>query len=146
MGRYGMPYPSPSRPFPADWEDLAGPDEDDGRWGGPEGPYRKYVRNLACYWLCGINLKLATLILPDRPWRIVMSSFHSTVWDGDETLYDMIGQALYGRADKAFAYACAGLSRILAPGEYLKVKPAPRDERRSYRRYVQINEGQWTSA
>jgi hypothetical protein len=95
------------------------------------------VRNLACYWLVGANLKLATLVLPSRRWFIVMSSYHSTVFDGDETLFDMTGQALYGDADKAFAYACAGLSQILDEGVYLDVKLAPRDERRTYRRYVQ---------
>src|SRR6516164_2556251 len=78
FGRWGIHYPTPSRPLPGDWETFC--EDDDGPWGGPEGKYRKYVRNLACYWLVGINLKLATLILPDRPWRIVMSSFHSTVW------------------------------------------------------------------
>jgi hypothetical protein len=86
---------------------------------------------IACYWLVNANLKLATLILPDRPWRIVLSSFHSTTWDGDECLFDMTGQALYGDADKAFAFAfaCAGLGRLFDPGVYLEVKPAPRDER-----------------
>jgi hypothetical protein len=139
LGRYGMPYPSPSRPYPADWEDLAGPDEDDGPYLGPPGEYMRYVRKLACYWLVGANLKLATLILPERPWSIVMSSLHSTVWDGEELLFDLMGQALYGSADKAFSYACVGLSRLLDPGIYLEVKPAPRDERLSYRRYIQLS-------
>jgi hypothetical protein len=50
------------------------------------------------------NLKLAQLVAPDRPWRIVTSHNHSTVWDGDSTLFDLNGLALINDADECFRF------------------------------------------
>ena len=48
-----------------------------------------YVSYYACFWLVNFNLHLAQLMEPHRPWRIVWSEEHATVWDGDWTLFDL---------------------------------------------------------
>jgi hypothetical protein len=48
----------------------------------------KYTQHMSCHWLVNFNLKLATLVEPQARWRIVMSVKHSTVWDGEHTLFD----------------------------------------------------------
>src|SRR5438270_729454 len=49
--------------------------------------YWLYVAYRACHWLVNFNLRLATLAEPDRRWRIITSPDHSTVWDGNWTLF-----------------------------------------------------------
>ena len=51
--------------------------------------YWMYVKHAACHWLVNFNLKLATLAEPNRPWRIITSDAHSTVWDGHESFFDL---------------------------------------------------------
>ena len=51
--------------------------------------YWKYVCPRACHWVVNFNLFLASAVMPKRPWRIVSSAKHSTVWDGDSVLFDM---------------------------------------------------------
>jgi hypothetical protein len=62
------------------------------------------------------NLRLATLVLPDRQWRIVTSQRHSTVWYGDDTLFDFNGQALFKNTDEAFEHVSV---QQLKPGRYM---------------------------
>lgn len=50
--------------------------------------YWKYVLHGACHWLVNFNLKLAQLTEPERPWRIIGSEKHSTVFDGSDTILD----------------------------------------------------------
>lgn len=50
--------------------------------------YWRYVKHSACHWLVNFNLHLAMQAEPSRPWRILTSDEHSTVWDGDHTLFD----------------------------------------------------------
>jgi hypothetical protein len=68
-------------------------------------PYWRYVKEGACHWLVNFNLRIANLVLPDRQWRIINSDMHSTVWDGSTTLFDFLGQALFGNADETFDMA-----------------------------------------
>lgn len=42
---------------------------------------------------------------PSRPWRIVTSADHSTVWDGEEALFDFNFLALGIDSDECFALA-----------------------------------------
>jgi hypothetical protein len=65
------------------------------------------------------NLRLAQRVDPSRPWQIVTSDKHSTVWDGKETLFDLNFLALGVDPNEAFK---------LADGERL----APGEERRTY--------------
>jgi hypothetical protein len=56
----------------------------------PHPPFWRYVKDSACHWLVNFNLRLAQLAERGRPWRILTSDDHSTVWDGDRTLFDLI--------------------------------------------------------
>jgi hypothetical protein len=55
---------------------------------GPMPRFWSYVKHGACHALVNFNLRLAHLVEPSRPWRIVTSDEHSTVWDGETTLWD----------------------------------------------------------
>jgi len=61
---------------------------------GPQPRFWQYVKHAACHWIVNFALRLATLAEPRRCWRIISSDFHSTVWDGAETLFDFNYQAL----------------------------------------------------
>jgi len=54
----------------------------------PHPPYWDYVARHACHWLVNFYLKLASLAEPERPWRIIRSESHASVWDGTYTLFD----------------------------------------------------------
>ena len=47
-----------------------------------------YTCHGKCHWLVNFNLELAKLVLPERPWRIITSDNHSTVWDGESMLFE----------------------------------------------------------
>jgi len=81
--------------------------------------YFQYVKHGACHWLVNFNLTLAQLVEPKKEWRIVTSLIHSTVWDGEHTLFDLNGLALFkGGAPECFVLAAlAPGSRELALGE-----------------------------
>ena len=61
---------------------------------GRKPPYWDFVCHGASHWLVNLQLYVAQQAEPHRPWRIVSSDKHSTVWDGDETLWDGIFLAL----------------------------------------------------
>jgi hypothetical protein len=71
--------------FPRDYETC---DWDIG-YRGRRPRYWAYVKQAACHWLVNFNLRLAELAEPRRSWRILTSDRHSTVWDGDRTLFDL---------------------------------------------------------
>ena len=56
--------------------------------------------------------------VPDRPWRIITSDLHSTVWDGEKTLFDFNYQAMGVPPDDCFANA---FEDELEPGELSEV-------------------------
>jgi hypothetical protein len=106
-----------------------------GNWGkgrhGRMPRYWDYVCHGACHFLVDFNLRLAMLVAPDRPWRILNNSKatfdptvgrdtygHSTVWDGADTLFDLNFLALGVEPDEAFATASGDLE--LPPGKYLR--------------------------
>ena len=101
--------------YPADFESC------DWRWGvrGRPPRYFQYVKHGACHWLINFNLTLAQLAEPKKEWRIVTSLIHSTVWDGEHTLFDLNGLALFkGGAPECFVLAAlAPGGRELALGE-----------------------------
>jgi len=80
--------------------------------------YWQYVKHAACHWLVNFNLELAQASVRGREWRIVSSRNHSTVWDGDVTLFDPNFQAL--KVAPAECYAMAR-GRVLKPGQHLTV-------------------------
>jgi len=72
---------------------------------GRQPEYWKYVKHGACHWVVNFNLELAKLVEPKRNWRIVTSQEHSTVWDGENTLFDMNFCALGIDPKEAFEIA-----------------------------------------
>jgi hypothetical protein len=67
------------------------------------------------------NRKLAELVEPRRPWRIVTTQAHSTVWDGDQTLFDINFFALGVDPDEAWRLANG---RKLKVGADLRCHPS----------------------
>lgn len=67
--------------------------------------YWAYVKHSACHWLVNFNLELANLVEPKKQWRILTTQKHSTVWDGEETLFDMNFSALGIPAKQAYNMA-----------------------------------------
>lgn len=67
--------------------------------------YIKYTMSGACHYLVRFNLKLARLVEPDKNWRIISSETHSTVWDGEETIFEFNYYAYGVPAIKAFQRA-----------------------------------------
>jgi hypothetical protein len=123
MGRYGKPFPTEDRKFPRDWVT----DDEWTKGRKPEPEYWRYVCDRSCFWLVNAGLRLATLTAPERNWRIIVSPEHATCFDGDRTLFDFVGQALFQNPNFTFELAFA-LGRQLAPGSYFQTKLAPPDE------------------
>ena len=96
-------------------------------WGinhrGKEPRFWRYVKHSACHWLVNFNLRLAQLAEPDRPWQILTSDDHSTVWDGDQTLFDLNFVALGVPPEECFRLANG---KQLKPGSELRVYLAER--------------------
>lgn len=78
-----------------------------------------YVKHAACHWLCNFNLKVAMLVEPTKEWQIVTSQKHSTVWDGNDVLFDMNFTALQVDPQEAFDIAYEG--RMLEIGKPMRV-------------------------
>lgn len=88
---------------------------------GPRPKFWDYVTHAACHWLVNFNLRLAERAAPARPWRILTSDDHSTVFDGDRTLFDLNFLAL--GVPPGEAYRLANVT-ALAPGRELRVYQA----------------------
>jgi hypothetical protein len=94
----------------------------DWRWDrkGRHPQFWRYVKHAACHWLVNHGLVLAQFVMPQKSWRIVTSQRHSTVWDGNELLFDFNFLALGISADEAFLYASQG-GKVLPIGQELEV-------------------------
>lgn len=102
FGRWGKPFKHGMIPFgfeSCDWHC-----ERKGR--RPE--YWNYVKHAACHWLVNFNLKVAQLAEPKKEWQIITSQKHSTVWDGNNTLFDFNFSALQVDPQEAFDMAYEG--------------------------------------
>ncbi len=51
--------------------------------------FDEYVCARACHWIVNSLLMTARIAYPNKPWIIVSSHHHSTVWDQDVTFFDM---------------------------------------------------------
>ena len=78
----------------------------------------RYVRPGACHWLVNFSLCLAKLVKPKKLWRIITSEEHSTVWDGDDTLFEFNFQAFGIGPKDCFDLA---FDKELKLGKYLPV-------------------------
>jgi hypothetical protein len=85
-----------------DWRFFDG--EGNARRGWPPA-FWGYAIHASCHWVVNFCLRLAELVEPRRPWRIVTSQKHSTVWDGAETLFDINFLALGVDPDEAWRLA-----------------------------------------
>jgi hypothetical protein len=56
--------------------------------------YWRYVKWSSCHYMANFQLRLAMLAEPDRPWRIITNSYHTTVWDGENTTFEFTYLAL----------------------------------------------------
>lgn len=72
---------------------------------GRQPEFWDYVKHAACHWLVNFNLKLAMLAEPKKEWQILVSDKHSTVWDGNDTLFDFNFSALGIDPQEAFDLA-----------------------------------------
>lgn len=79
--------------------------------------YINYSLTGACHYLVRFNLKLAKLVEPDRDWRIISSDRHSTVWDGEETIFEFNYYAYGVPAIVAFQRATENISTVLKKNE-----------------------------
>jgi hypothetical protein len=77
----------------------------------------RYVCTGACHWLANFELRLAQLAEPGRPWRIIRSRKHSTVWDGDGLLFDFNYYAWGTPAQDCFDSAFQG-GEVYEVGEW----------------------------
>lgn len=99
MGRWGIEFKRGE--FPETHESCSWSWDRKGRH--PE--YWKYVKHAACHWLVNANLELAKLVEPSKEWQIITSELHSTVWDGNDILFDMNFSALQVDPQEAFDLA-----------------------------------------
>jgi hypothetical protein len=109
LGRWGMEFVDG---VPFDWED--------GLWCAHRGRiprFWRYVKQSACHWLVNFELELAMRAEPKRPWRIITSDHHSSVWDGRIDLFDPLFLALGYSARYCFELANG---KHLLPGEHLE--------------------------
>jgi hypothetical protein len=63
-------------------------DETDWRTEQPEKPYYKWTCSESCHWISNVNLLVAMFYQPEREWRLIKSREHSTVWDGETTIFE----------------------------------------------------------
>jgi hypothetical protein len=111
-GRWGTPFVHGD--LPSDFESC---DWDIGHRGRRPAFWR-YVKHAACHWLVNFSLRLAMLVEPEKPWRIITSEKHSTVWDGGDTVFDFNFQAFGIDPNECFE---AAFEKELKPGKYLRV-------------------------
>jgi hypothetical protein len=113
FGRWGEKFTHGRLPheFEGDWSFML-------RRRGRHPAFWRYTRHGACHWLVNFNLRLAMLVMPDRPWRILTSARHSTVWDGGDLIFDFNFQAFGVDPNRCFYLAC---HKELPPGKYRRV-------------------------
>jgi hypothetical protein len=119
-GRFGVKYDPEKREWPLDYESV---DWWMDRGRGRPPAFHKFVKHGACHWLVNTGLMLAQRAVPQRTWRIVTSDFHSTVWDGEDTLFDFNYTALGMEPDFAWLMARTR-GYVLEPGEFLETEIA----------------------
>ena len=105
-----------SNPKPVDFDESDWRFRNKGR--GPS--FWDYFAHGASHWLVNLNLFLASTTMPTHPWRIVGSECYSTVWNGDNLLFDLNFLALGPPASTAWGIAAEHpTSKHLAVGESL---------------------------
>ena len=95
--------------YPTDSPELTPSDFESCYWRygrkGRQPAFWKYVCHAACHHLVGLGLYAATIVEPNQNWRVIGNEYHSTVWDGEDTLWDLNYTALGIDPDEAFKIA-----------------------------------------
>jgi hypothetical protein len=95
--------------YPTDSPELTPSDFESCYWRygrkGRQPAFWKYVCHAACHHLVGLGLYAATIVEPNQNWRVIGNEYHSTVWDGEDTLWDLNFTALGIDPDEAFKIA-----------------------------------------
>ena len=112
VGRWGKEFASGQ--YPTEFESCDWQSSHRGR----KPAFRKYTKHAACHWLVNFTLRLAMLVEPDQKWRIITSQKHSTVWNGDDTLFDFNFRAFGIEPNECFQLANV---KELRPGKYMRV-------------------------
>ena len=120
-GRWGKPFLHGQ--YPAEFCCECWSDGLDEERPSPRYAYMNYVAHGACHWLVNFALRLAMLAEPDRQWRIITSDYHSTVWDGRNTLFEFNWQAFGELPEDCFH---AAFDTELPSGKYMEADFAPR--------------------
>ena len=121
MADFGVTYA-----YPQDTPDLRPEDWESCDWRysqgrkGPQPSFWSFVCHGSCHWLANLSLFVAQQVEPNRPWRIVTSGTHTTVWDGEETLFDANFVALGITPDQTWELAAGQEdSEFLPAGEFM---------------------------
>jgi hypothetical protein len=117
LGCTGRPFTAGMTPQQLH-EEIVQSEEYDPREGDPQ-PHWKYVKHRACHWIVNFTLRLAKLVEPNREWRILSGDKHSTVWDGERTLFEFNYFTFGITADECYKNASEGDEGI-AVGEYIE--------------------------
>jgi hypothetical protein len=108
MAKFSPRFRPGMKPFEVDGCDWRFFDGEGNLRRGRAPAFWDYSVHSACHWVVNFNLRLAELVEPRRPWRIVTTQKHSTVWDGAETLFDINFLALGVDPDEAWKLASEG--------------------------------------
>lgn len=96
------------------------------RWDVPQPrpKFLDYVCKGASHWLVNLNLFLASSSMPQHAWRIITSTEHSTVWNGEDLLFDMNSLAMGVPVEEAWKLAHSGNeTRSLKVSQQLDLVP-----------------------
>lgn len=89
---------------------------------GPKPAYWSYIKCGACHWLVNHNLELIQRACPKYSWRIITSNRHSTVFNGEDLLFDLNYFAIRIPPKKAYRLARTN-GIVLPPGEHYSCTP-----------------------
>jgi hypothetical protein len=79
--------------------------------------YFKFVKSMWCHWSVNVSMVALKEADPKTPWRIVVSDEHSTIWDGESTLFDILFEAKELDASEAWSLATSDGFEELNPFE-----------------------------
>ena len=122
MVRFERPF-GPGQ-FPADFEDK----ERLSKYSGNVPEWFRYVKLGASHWTANFSLKVAMRVAPEKRWHITRTLSHSSVWDGENTVFDIYGMAFFqGGAPESFVRAVRGTNaQSLNPENCLRPIPLRR--------------------
>lgn len=93
---------------------------DSGRGRKPN--YYKYVVHGRCHWVVNMNLYTAMKLIPHKEWRIVSGDIHSTVWNGEDMVFDINYFILYPKINEWWKELNnASNTFFLEPGVFLQL-------------------------